>query len=105
MSAGPSDDLPGSVEDDVQKFRELRQRDGNRSIPALIEGAFAMLLGLCALAWFASMWWVPDTISGTEWMGFGGLIAVMFGLPAGAIYWLRRGGVEVIQALIRQLIN
>lgn len=106
MSSRPNDDLPGSVEDDLQKFRELRDRDSDGwALGGIVEGVFATLTALGGLAWFASMWWVPDTLSGTEWMGFGALIGVMFGLPALAIYTLRRGGAQVVKAMLRSFMN
>lgn len=106
MSSRPNDELPGSVEDDLQKFRELRARDRDGwDVGGVVEGVFATLFAFGGIAWFASMWWVPDTISGTEWMSFGALIAIMFGVPAGAIYVLRRGGAEVAKQLLQSFIN
>lgn len=106
MSSRPGDELPGDVSDDLDKFRQLRKRDRDGwDLGGLVEGAFATLTAIGGLVWFASMWWVPDTLTGTEWMGFGALIGVMFGLPAVAIYVLRRGGAQTIQTLIRAWIT
>ena len=95
------DDLPGDVGDDIEKFKRMRRRDGNRSAGAWVETIFIGLFGVVAIAWLASMLLVPDTIDGRTWLGVGGLGGLLTGAPAGLIYWGRRGGVRAMQAALR----
>lgn len=97
------DDLPGDPSEDVQKIRELRNRDGNWEPPAVIEGVFASLTALVGLVWFLGLF-VLD-VDGTTWMGLGALGAVLFGVPAALVYALRRGGAALIQETIRGYIR
>lgn len=99
------DDLPGDVQDDIQKFKRMRRRDGNRSAGAWVEMVFVGLFCVVFVAWLASMLVVGDLISGREWLGFGGLGGVLTGVPAGLVYWGRRGGVRQLQALLRGYIR
>lgn len=95
-----------ALSDDMEKFRELEGSGGfDMSPPAVIELAFASLTALVALGWLVSLLWVPDAINGQTWMGLGALGMVMFGVPAGAIYVLRRGGIDVVKAVIRDMVG
>lgn len=99
-------DLNSEFRDDVQKFRKLNRRDGmDWSLPAFIELAFGSLTAVAGLAWLVSLWWVPDVIPGTTWMGLGMLGLVLFGGPAALVYGLRRGGADVVRALVRDIVR
>lgn len=98
MSVDPGDML----KDDLEKVSDLRSGGMDTSIPALMELAFGSLAGLTALLWIVALFWVPDPITGQTWMGLGALGGVLFGLPAGAIFMLRRGGAEVLMAIVRE---
>lgn len=97
------DDLGELVRNDVQRFRELRRSDGglDSGLPAMIELGFGSLSALAGLTWVLMLLWVPDPIDGGTWMGFGMLGLVLFGLPTGLIYVLRRGGAEVVREVVR----
>lgn len=106
MSAGDDFDVNDAFSDDMEKFRDLEGRDGfDLTPPAAIELGFASLTAVVALAWLVSLLWVPDTINGQTWMGLGALGMVMFGAPAAAIYALRRGGMQVLQTVIRDMVG
>ena len=97
-------DTPGDIERDIEKFRRYRRRDGRDLAPgAIAEGAFAAVLGLTGLVWLVLLWFTPDPVPSTLWMGVGMLGLVLFGLPAGAIYVLRRGGAETLRRLVREV--
>lgn len=91
------------LQDDLDKFREIRGSGGmDTSIPALIELGFGVATALVALgSLVALMLWVPDTVDGTSWMGVSAVCLAVTGIPAGAVYGLRRGGAEMIQAIVR----
>lgn len=106
MSAGDDFDVNDAFSDDIEKFRDLEGRDGfDLTPPAALELAFASLTALVALGWLVSLLWVPDTINGQTWMGLGALGMVMFGAPAAAIYGLRRGGMDIVKRVIRDMVR
>lgn len=102
-----SRDTPGDLQKDLEKFREFRNRDGGltTSVPSLLELAFGSLTALLGIVWLVSLWWVPDVIAGETWMGLGILGIVLVGLPFLAIYWFRRGGIDVLRALLREVVG
>lgn len=97
-----NDDLDGMLKDDLEKFQSMRGNGGmDTTLPALIELAFTALTGLVVIAWFLSLFLLSDSVDGVTLMSLGMLGLVMFGLPAGLIYALRRGGATVIRDMIR----
>lgn len=99
MSTDPS----GMLEDDLETISSLWSGDGmDTSIPALVELAFGSLTAISALAWIVLLFFVPDVVGGQAWMALGGLALVLFGVPAGVVYVLRRGGSDVLMAMIRE---
>jgi len=88
-----------SVSDDIEKFRELRNRESGPWVK--FELVFGSLTALVGIVWFVSIIWVPDTIDGATWMGLGMLGLGLFGAPTAAIYWLRRGGVVTVKRVVR----
>jgi hypothetical protein len=95
-------DFEASAREDIEKARRMSRDGVDTAPPALIEIVLLTLASLVAVAWLAALYlWVPETISGTEWMSLGVIGGLIFGGPAVAIYWLRRGGIETIQRLIR----
>ena len=104
MSDGP--DIEGMVQDDIAKVKSVSGNGGmDTSLPALMELAFASLTGVTAVVWFLAILLVPDTIDGITWMSLGALGLVLFGLPAGLLYLLRRGGATVIRDLVRSVVR
>lgn len=105
MSNDPfgGDDLPGDPGEDIQKFRELRNRDQSWSIPGILEGVLAACTGLVAVVWFAGLFLLD--VEGTTWMGLGALGGLLFGTPAAIVYGLRRGGAEIVRQTIRGLMR
>ena len=105
MSNDPfgGDDLPGDPSEDLDKFRELRNRGGGWEPGALIEGVFASLTALVGVAWFIGLFLVD--VDGTTWMGLGALGGLLFGVPAAIIYGLRRGGAALIRETVREYIR
>lgn len=100
-----NDDMSDMLEDDLEKVQSMRGQGMDTSVPALIEAGFAVGLGLVAIAWFAALWWTPDPIGGTTWMGVGILGGILFGAPLGLIYALRRGGAELLAQTIRGFVR
>lgn len=100
MSADRSDML----EDDLEKIKDLRGSDGmDMTIPAIAELVFATLTALTAIVWLAALYWTPEPISGQDWM-LGGVVGLgMFGGPAAATYFLRRGGAGLIMDFVREV--
>ncbi len=97
-----NEDLEEMVQKDKERFRDLSGGDGmDLSPPALIELVFFSLTALTLLAWLASLFLFD--VDGQTWMGLGALGLVMFGLPAGLIFVLRRGGAEVVERMIRNV--
>ncbi len=95
-------DIEEMVQEDKERFRDLSGGDGmDMTIPALFELTFLLLTGLTLIAWFVSLFLFD--VDGQTWMGVGALGLVMFGLPAGLIFALRRGGAEVIEGFIRDV--
>jgi len=99
------DDMNDMLGDDLEKFQSMSGQGMDTTIPALIELGFAICLALVALAWFAALLWTPDPIGGTTWMGLGVLGGILFGVPLGLIYALRRGGKELIGRTIRGYVR
>jgi len=100
------EDIPGDPQKDLEKFRQMRRQDGNRSAGGWLEGVLAMAASLVACAWFVTMWlWVPDPIDGQTWMGLGALGMSVTGVPAAIIYYGRRGGAEMFKQIIREVIR
>jgi len=98
-------DTPGDLQEDIEKIRRYRgQGIRDVGLAALVEGVFASLTGLVGIVWFASLYWVPDVIPSETWMAAGMVGLLVFGLPAGAIYMLRRGGAQVIERVIREVL-
>jgi len=98
-------DLDSMVKNDLEKFQDL---DGDMSMdpPAILELVFISLTAVTVLAWFASMFLlVPDTIPSKVWMGGGLFGLVVFGVPAALVFFLRRGGVEVVRAVVRGFVG
>lgn len=100
-----NDDMSDMLEDDLEKFQSMRGQGMDTSIPALVELGFAVCLALVAIAWFAALWWTPDPIAGTTWMGLGVFGLILFGAPFGLIYALRRGGAELLTRTIRGFVR
>ncbi len=95
-------DLEEMVQKDKERFRDLSGGDGmDLSPPALIELVFLLLTGMTLIAWFVSLFLFD--VDGQTWMGIGALGLVMFGLPAGLVFALRRGGAEVVESIIRDV--
>lgn len=97
------DDIERMAQQDVQKIRQYQGGDVEATIPNLVELVLGGLTALHAVVWFGAILLVPDTIDGTTWMGLGLLGLVLFGGPAGLIYWLRRGGAETIRAVVQNM--
>lgn len=94
------------LQDDIEKFRDLQGRGGLEATPpAILEIVGGILTAVLVLVWLAAMLWVPDPIDGRAWFAFGMLSLGLFGGPTAAIYWLRRGGAEVILQLIRGVVK
>lgn len=98
MSNDPSDLL----EDDFRKFQQYRGKGMDTSIPAMLELGFGAVTLLIGFVWLVSLYWVPDPIDGQVWMQAGMLGLLIFGGPAGLIFMLRRGGSEVLMAMVRE---
>ena len=96
-------EFDGALQDDAEKFRRYRERDGDIEMtpPALMEVVLLAAAGVIGVAWMASMFWVPEVMSGTTWMALGALGMLVTALPGGALYWLRRGGAREIQRILR----
>jgi len=107
MSDRQEFDINDEFSDDIDKFRNLDTGGGfDMAPPALLELAFLSLTALVGLAWLVGLFFVPETgLDGPTWMGLGALGVVMFGLPAAAIYGLRRGGMGVVRAVVRDLVR
>lgn len=92
-----------ALSDDMEKFQQYRRRDQSVEMtpPALMEVVLLGAAALVALAWFASMFWVPEVIDGTTWMALGALGMLVTALPGGIVYWLRRGGAKEIERVLR----
>jgi len=98
-------DLDGMVQDDLEKFQDL---DGDMSMdpPAILELVLLTLTAVTVLAWFASMFLlVPETIPSKVWMGGGMLALVVLGVPTGLVFAMRRGGVEVVRAVVQDFVR
>lgn len=100
----PNKDLERLVEEDKEKFKDL-SFSTDTSAPAIAEGVLIGLAGVVCMAWLVALFWVPDTIDGTTWMSLGVLGLLLTATPAGAIYWLRRGGIETIARMIAQVVG
>lgn len=100
----PNDDLERLVKQDKETLKNA-SFDTDFSTLAVVEGLFIALAGVVCMAWLVALYWVPDTIDGTTWMSLGTLGLLLTGTPAGAIYWLRRGGVKQLARLIGQVVG
>lgn len=103
--SGRNDDLDRMVREDIDAVRSLARGGVDTSVPVLLELGLASLTGLVLLCWLLALLWVPDPIPGDMWMAIGMLGLVLFGLPAGTIYVLRRGGADVVRALVTELVR
>lgn len=92
------------VEDDLEKFRRYRQRDNgfDGGKAAWAEAILFLVSTVVAIAWLASLLWVPETIDGATWMSLGALFGLLFGVPTVGLYWVRRGGVATLARFARE---
>lgn len=92
------------IEEDMEKFRRLQESGGfDNSLPAWLELIGATLTAILVGLWMLSLLWVPDPIGGRAWMGVGMIGLVLFGGPTALIYWLRRGGAQLLIDLARSV--
>lgn len=97
-------DFEADAREDIRKARRMSREGVDTAPPALIEIVLFTLASLVAVGWLAALYlWVPETISGTQWMSLGALGGLIFGGPAVVIYWLRRGGIQTIRRTIKHL--
>ncbi|MFW5900393.1 MAG: hypothetical protein ACOCTH_01285 [Halodesulfurarchaeum sp.] len=96
-----TDDFSGMVEDDLERVSGLVGGGLDTSIPSIIELFFGAATTFVAVTWFVTMFFVPDPIDGQAWFSLGMLGLFLFGVPAAGTYWLRRGGADVIMAVLR----
>lgn len=97
------DDPQELLRNDLEKFGDLSGDGFDTSLPAMIELGFVAMTTLVLLCWLVMLLWVPDPIDGQQWMGFGMVGLLMFGVPGGLLFILRRGGAAVLIAVIREL--
>jgi len=95
-----NDDMSDMWRDDVDKFQRLADQDSDWGLPAYMELGFGTLTGLTVVGWLIGLYLAP--VDGPTWMGLGGLGLVLFGLPTALIYGLRRGGIELVRAVVRE---
>ena len=100
-----NDDINEMAREDVEKFKNLSGDGMEWSLPAMIELVLGALTTGVVLTWLISMYWVPDPIDGSIWMGLGMLGAAVFGLPLAVIVVMRRGGADVIRAVVRGVVG
>lgn len=93
------------AQDDIETVRRGMQGGVDTSVPAIAEGVLGALTALAVLAWLVSMWWVPEVIDGQLWLGGGLLGLTALGVPTLGIYVLRRGGVRVLERLLRGVLG
>lgn len=98
-----NDDFNELARKDLEKVSAYQGQGLDTSLPAMIELGFGSLTALVAICWFVAMYWVPDPIPGTTWFGVGMVGLVLFGLPAGTIFVLRRGGADVVRAIAQSM--
>lgn len=99
-----SDDIQDWLERDKERLQNMNTGGREWGVAGYLEAGLASITALIALAWLLSMWWVPDPIDGTTWMGLGMLGMALFGLPTVAIYWLRRGGTVVVREILAGVV-
>jgi len=99
-----TDDIGEMVESDVEKFKRLRSR-GGWGLPGYLELGFGAVTGVVLVGWLLALLWVPDPIDGNAWMGVGMLALLLTGVPTAAIFWLRRGGADIVRAVVRGLVG
>jgi len=94
------------VSNDMDRMQRVGSGDGmDWSVPAVVELTFLSLTALVGIVWLVSLLWVPEPIDGQTWMGMGMLGLLMFGAPAGMVFALRRGGAEMVRAIIREMVR
>ncbi|MFW5956347.1 MAG: hypothetical protein ACOCQY_02975 [Halorhabdus sp.] len=98
-----SRDVEEMVQDDMDRFRDLSGDGMEMSFPAILELSFLSLTGVSLIGWFLSLFLFD--VDGPTWMGMGMLFLVLFGLPTALIFGLRRGGAEIVDGLIQQIVR
>lgn len=99
------DDLPGDPQRDVREIkRAVRGGRPSITLPAIIELVFGAITAIAGLIWFVALFlWVPEVVSSTVWIGGGVFVVILLAVPTAAIYKLRRGGIETLSTLIREV--
>jgi len=100
----PDFDPEGMASRDIQRLKQM-QSTGDVGPGARLELVFGGLTMMTGMVWMLSIIWVPDPIDGGVWMGLGLLFLGMFGAPTGAVYWLRRGGADIVRQMVRQVVR
>jgi hypothetical protein len=96
-------DFGAQAQEDIEKARQLSREGVDTTRPALIEVVLVGLAACVGIVWLAALFlWTPEPLSGTQWMSLGAIGGCLFGIPAVAIWWLRRGGIRTIQRTIRR---